>query len=91
LVLIQIKNKDKGIIEKGIFYEIDFSPNGYFLRYFVEPSGLLRVFQINGLQLSHSLGIDVDLIDSWSRDSNSFLYGRRDFLGGDAEIEIFDF
>ena len=90
LILISVDDDEEIIIEKGNISEVDFSPNGQFLRYFSITEGNLKVLDIGNLNLIQTIDIDSDLIGSWSYNSSMFLYGKRDFTSGIGVIEIYE-
>lgn len=90
LVLFSIHEKKEILIEKGNISHIDFSPNGQYLRYFSNTKRCLRIREIGNMNLIQTIESDSDLISSWSYDSSSFLFGKRNFGGGIPGIEIYE-
>jgi WD40 repeat protein len=90
LILFSIDENQAIIIERGNISNIDFSPNGQYLRYFENNKGYLRVLKLDNLNLIQTIESDSDLIGSWRNDSSSFLFGKQNYWGGIACIEIFE-
>jgi WD40 repeat protein len=90
LILFSINENQAILIEKGNISNIDFSPNGQFLRYFESNKGYLRVLNIDNKNLIQTVESDTDLIGSWRNDSSSFLFGMQNYWGGIAGIEVFE-
>lgn len=69
------------IIEYGRIDFVDLSPNGKYLRYHLKDKDLVRVLDLEDMELVLSFQADVDLIGSWSPDSGKFLLGQRNTNG----------
>jgi len=90
LILFSLLDNQTILVERGNISNVDFSPNGQLLRYFKNKKGDLKVLDIKNMNLILTLESDLDLIGSWRHDSSSFLYGRQNYWGGIAGIEIFE-
>ena len=90
LILFSINENQAIFIERGNISNVDFSPNGQFLRYFENNKRCLRVLDIDNVDLIQTIESDSDLIGSWRLDSSSFLFGMQNYWGGIADIEIFE-
>ena len=90
LILFSLLDKQTILVERGNISNVDFSPNGQFLRYFENNKGCLRVLEIDNVDLIQKIESDSDLIGSWRHDSKGFLFGMQNYWGGIADIEIFE-
>jgi len=90
LILFLMSENQEILIERGIISNVDFSPNGQYLRYFENNKNKLRILDLSHLILTQSIESDSDVIGSWRNDRSSFLFGRRNYRGGIADIEIFE-
>ncbi len=90
LILFSLLDKQTILVERGNISNVDFSPNGQFLRYFENNKGCLRVLEIDNVDLIQTIESDSDLIGSWRHDSKGFLFGMQNYWGGIADIEIFE-
>ena len=90
LILFRINENQPIFIERGNISNVDFSPNGQFLRYFENNKACLRVLDIDNINMIQTIESDSDLIGSWNQDSSSFLFGMQNYWGGIAGIEIFE-
>ncbi|MCD6576975.1 MAG: hypothetical protein J7K66_03060 [Anaerolineaceae bacterium] len=90
LILLSLREDQITLLERGNTSNVDFSPNGQFLRYFEKNQGYLRVINLNDKKQIQTVESETDLIGSWKSDSSSFLFGMRNYWGGIADIDIFE-
>lgn len=90
LILLSLPSKQTILVERGNISNVDFSPDGQFLRYFENNKGYLRILDIENLNLIQTMESDSDLVGSWRNNGSSFLFGMRNYWGGIASIEIFE-
>ncbi len=90
LILLSLSDKQIVLVERGNISNVNFSPDGQFLRYFENNKGYLRVLDIENLNLIQTMESDSDLVGAWRNNGSSFLFGMRNYWEGIAGIEIFE-